>query len=324
MNSVFFHARRTGLAAGLLGLWLVLAVTACRSGSSSSAANAARQAALDSLLSEQSYAKLQPGSFLMGDEEDGKGSDEHFELRMRPRHRVELTKPFELGKYEVTQAQWQAVMGYNPSQFKDDNLPVESISWNEAQEFIKRLQPLDDKYLYRLPTEAEWEYACRAGSTGLFSGTEWKEVEPKKERARESESERKRAKEITRDPKAELEAEARRDTPEYYKDLLPQAWFRVNSQRKTHPVGQLKPNAWGLYDMHGNVAELCQDWFDFHYYKQSPVKDPQGPETGIQRINRGGNWQMPASYCRAAMRVYGDVNEKLPMIGMRLARMAKP
>lgn len=305
------------------------------------AAGSKTQDVIDQLLSEQGFVKVQPGGFWMGDEEH-EPTHEHYEQRMRPRHQVEITKPFELGKYEVTQAQWQAVMGSNPSNFKGDNLPVESVSWNDVQLFLKRLQPLDDKYNYRLPTEAEWEYACRAGSTGIFSGQNLKEeeeaeaAEAAKEKskeavARERERERKKTKraskedkeqELRRDARDEMEREARKDTPAFYQNLLPQAWFRINSQRTTHPVGQLQPNAWGLYDMHGNVAELCQDWFAFGYPKEA-IKDPQGPENGTHRINRGGSWQMPASYCRAAVRLYADINEKQPIIGFRLARQVR-
>jgi formylglycine-generating enzyme required for sulfatase activity len=309
----------------------------CSAGcSGNQAASSKSQIILDQMLGEQNFVKVQPGSFWMGDEEH-EPTDEHYELRMRPRHQVEITKPFELSKYEVTQAQWQAVMGTNPSHFKGDNLPVESVSWNDVQLFLKRVQPLDDKYIYRLPTEAEWEYACRAGSTGLFSGQTFASVEEAEEakdkrgkveererageKAKAAKKEYKEA-ESPRDARREMEREARKDTPAFYKELLPQAWFRINAQRSTHPVGQLQANAWGLYDMQGNVAELCQDWFAFGYTKE-PIKDPQGPETGTQRINRGGSWQMPASYCRAAVRLYGDVNEKQSIIGFRLARQAQ-
>lgn len=298
------------------------------------AAGSKAQDIIDQMLSAQNFAKVQAGSFWMGDEES-EATREHYELRMRPRHQVEITKPFELGKYEVTQAQWQAVMGDSPSYFKGDNLPVESVSWDDVQLFLKRVQPLDDKYVYRLPTEAEWEYACRAGSKGFFSGQDFNEENTEgheeSDKSRERERERDKANlgkkdvkesETQRDVIKEMEREARKDTPAYYKNLLPQAWFRINSQRSTHPVGQLQPNAWGLYDMHGNVAELCQDWFAFGYSKDA-VKDPQGPETGTQRINRGGSWQMPASYCRSAVRLYSEVKEKQSIIGFRLARQAK-
>src|SRR6185295_12837821 len=128
-------------------------------------------------------------------------------------HKVRITRQFEIGKYEVTQEQWQAVMGDNPSNFKGANLPVEKVSWNDAQDFLLKLNARDG-YTYRLPTEAEWEYACRAGSMGDFAG-----------------------------------------------ELDDVAWYDKNSGSKTHPVGQKRPNVWGLYDMHGNVSEWCSDWY---------------------------------------------------------------
>ncbi len=206
----------------------------------------------------------------------GEGSgDEH------PRHQVTISKGFQMGKFEVTQAQWEAVMGSNPSHNYGvgDNNPVYYVSWNNCQSFVSKLNELDSGYTYRLPTEAEWEYACRAGSTTVYS---------------------------------------------YGNDsgqLGQYAWYNDNSNSKTHPVGEKKPNAWGLYDMHGNVWEWCQDWYDGDYYDNSPGTDPQGPNSGSYRVIRGGSWNNDAGYCRSAFRyginpdnVYGD-------FGLRLVRL---
>ncbi len=217
--------------------------------------------------------KLIPaGEFLMGSPagEAGRDSDEG------PQHRVKITKPFYLGVHEVTQAQYEAVMGKKPSYFKGSDLPVESVSWEEAKEFCQRLSARENR-TYRLPTEAEWEYACRANTTTAYNfGNETSQ-------------------------------------------LGGSAWFYGNSDGKTHSVGAKRPNAWGLYDMHGNVWEWCEDWYGAEYYAKSPPEDPTGPATGSDRVFRGGSWSVSAANCRAANRsgyVPGYRNSRL---GFRVA-----
>jgi len=195
---------------------------------------------------------IPPGEFTMGEGGDA--------------HKVTITKAFYLGKYELTQEEWEAVMGKagNASEFKGPRNPVESVSWGDCQLFLEKLNEKlgDARGSYRLPTEAQWEYACRAGSTGewCFGDSEF--------------------------------------------GLDDYGWYEKNSEKKTHPVGEKKPNAWGLFDMHGNVWEWCADWFREDYYKTSPQNDPPGPSTpfGSFRVRRGGSWFNDAGNCRSADR----------------------
>ena len=176
----------------------------------------------------------------------------------KPVHKVTITKPFYMGKYEVTQEQWEAVMGSNPSNFKGAKNPVEQVSWEDCEKFIGKLKEKVSGRDFRLPTEAEWEYACRAGSTTDYCYGDGDE-----------------------------------SLDEY-------AWYYGNSESKTHPVGQKKANAWGLYDMHGNVWEWCSDWYGD--YADGAVSDPKGPESGSARVLRGGSWGGNARDCRSACR----------------------
>ena len=218
--------------------------------------------------------KLIPaGEFMMGSPDDDSGKTDY----ETPQHLVRITKPFYLGIHEVTQEQYEKVMDKNPSKFKGSSLPVEQVSWEDVTEFCKKLSEMDEEYDYRLPTEAEWEYACRAGTTTIYScGDKW--------------------------------------DPSY-------AWFDSNSSGKTHPVGLKQPNAWGLHDMHGNVFEWCQDWYDGAYYKSSPSDDPAGPATGSGRVLRGGGWNGAAGRCRSAFRYrFAPVNHGIDL-GFRVAQV---
>jgi formylglycine-generating enzyme required for sulfatase activity len=228
------------------------------------------------------FVRIEPGKFIMGSTEN---EDE------KPRHLVEITRPFSLGDREVTQRQYQAVMGVNPSEFKgSDDLPVERVSWLDAVTFCNKLSAKEGRTPcyringeqvtviagngYRLPTEAEWEYACRAGST-------------------------------TRYPFGDNEA-----------DLGEFAWFSGNSERKTHPVGQRRPNRWGLYDMLGNVWEWCQDGYDAGYYATSPPADPPGPSGASSRVIRGGCcFNSP----RPADRFWSTPEDRIYDLGFHLA-----
>jgi formylglycine-generating enzyme required for sulfatase activity len=185
------------------------------------------------------FINISPGEFVMG----CSTGDNDCTADEKPAHRVQITKAFEIGKYEVTQSQWQAVMGSNPSAIKGDDHPVEMVSKNDAHDFLAKLNARNDGYKYRLPTEAEWEYAARAGTTGTTAAS-----------------------------------------------LDEIAWYGANSDDTTHPVGMKKPNAWGLYDMLGNVREWVEDVYTRDFYSNSPVADPIGPQAG-RGGGQGGNFQ---------------------------------
>jgi formylglycine-generating enzyme required for sulfatase activity len=215
------------------------------------------------------FVQIAPGSFLMG--RNG-GSPEEGPVRT-----VTLTRAFELKATEVTQEEWQSVMGNNPSRFATcgATCPVEQVSWSDVQEFLSRLNEADPGRNYRLPTEAEWEYAAKAGATGEYGGTGV---------------------------------------------LNEMGWWQGNSEGRTHPAARKLPNAWGLYDMHGNVWEWVQDWFADGYYAQGINVDPSGPESGTFRGYRGGSWNFSASYARTASRFGGRPANRYDFVGFRLAR----
>jgi formylglycine-generating enzyme required for sulfatase activity len=213
------------------------------------------------------FVWIPPGTFMMGTPK-GENEQESFGRFDETQHKVTLTKGFYMGVHLVTQEQWQEVMGNNPSHFKGEkNLPVDQVSWHDCQEFIKKLREKDKaKKAYRLPTEAEWEYACRAGTTTPFHFGETISTE-----------------------QANYNGKAVYGTGK-------QGVFR----QKTTPVGSFPANAWGLHDMHGNVWQSCQDCFG--NYPKNDVTDPQGPEKGVCRVLRGGSYSSPPSSCRSASR----------------------
>jgi formylglycine-generating enzyme required for sulfatase activity len=219
------------------------------------------------------FVLIPAGTFQMGSNDSDAFDDE------KPVHTVRITQPFYLGKYEVTQGQWQVVMGSNPSKFTSDpNRPVENVSWEDVQEFIRRLNAREGGTTYRLPTEAEWEYAARAGTTTRWSFG---------------------------DDASQLGRYARHDG---------------NAGGPTHPVGQLQPNPWGLYDMHGNVWEWVQDWYG--KYTSGTAVDPTGPSSGSRRVNRGASWCNAARVCRSAVRNGDAPDYRRGNLGFRLLRVA--
>jgi formylglycine-generating enzyme required for sulfatase activity len=209
------------------------------------------------------------GEFMMGSPAEEKGRLQN----EGPVQRVRITKPFYMGKHEVVQSQWQEVIGSDPSHFGGSaGLPVETVSWDDCQRFLHKAGNR-----LRLPTEAQWEYACRAGARTRFSfGND----------------------------EGELGAHA---------------WYGENGERETHDVGQKKPNAWGLYDMHGNLWEWCADWYDDKYCAGSPANDPQGPNDGVLRVFRGGSWGGGPGNCRSARRSGGTPDYRTYGIGFRLS-----
>jgi formylglycine-generating enzyme required for sulfatase activity len=241
------------------------------------------------------------GSFLMGSPD----SDQDAQGNEKPQHPVRITRPFYLGVTEVTQEQYEAVIGRNPSWFsasgggKDSvagqdtgEHPVENVSWNDAIEFCNKLSAreglkryyssggvvLPDGDGYRLPTEAEWEYACRAGSESRYSYGD----DPAK--------------------------------------LGEHAWFDANADGKTHPVRQKSVNLWGLYDMHGNVWEWCWDGYQGDYYNASPAADHPGQSRAADRVHRGGGWFSLPRFCRSAHRIRSSPGYRFDYLGLRVAR----
>jgi formylglycine-generating enzyme required for sulfatase activity len=229
---------------------------------------------------------ISPGKFVMGSPPNEIG---HYLDKEQPQTRVTLTRGYWISRYEVTQAEFEKVMGFNPSLFQGDaQRPVEDVTWDSATEYCAALTALEQQnghllaaFEYRLPTEAEWEYAARAGTTTRFSYGD-----------------------------------------DFGYELLPQyAWYSGNSGLWSHPVGQKLPNPWGLYDMHGNVFEWCSDWFG-----QLPgrwVADPNGPAGGTDRIIRGGYWDSTSAFCRSASRFHFPPQTRISYVGFRVALAEK-
>ncbi len=209
------------------------------------------------------FVLIPSGSFTMGSNSTEGDNDE------KPPHTVAISRSFYLARTEVTQAQWMALMKSNPSKFQGNDLPVEQVSWNNAQEFIQNLNAMEKTTRYRLPTEAEWEYACRAGTAIDHSD-----------------------------------------------DMSSFGWYSPNSQGTTHPVGQKQANAWGLYDMLGNVYEWCEDWVDI--YPREMVTDPHGPSSGSRRVARGGSWFVHANRTRSYFRDSFNPEYRFADMGFRI------
>jgi formylglycine-generating enzyme required for sulfatase activity len=234
------------------------------------------------------FIEISSGSFLMGADDDVSGAL----ASEKPQHKVTISSSFYIARYEVTQAEWENVMGYNPYELDKSNsyynLPgmaeritypdhPATVSWEDAQEFIQQLNAKEGHNRYRLPTEGEWEYACRAGTATAYSF-----------------------------------GDDSRRLGEY-------AWYGENfAAGGTHPVGKKKPNPWGLYDMHGNVWEWVQDYYSDTYYAISPILDPQGPESGTNHVVRGGSWHETATSWRSTSRKPYSADYRGISIGFRL------
>lgn len=219
------------------------------------------------------FTLIPAGFFRMG----AVDHDRNASREEKPEHGVRITRPFYLGRFEVTQAQWEAVMGENPyslertrsswndlirqpGRFIAPQKPA-TVSWNDAQSFIKRLNQMEGHNRYRLPTEAEWEYAARAGSEDIYS------------------------------------------FGDDYQQLERYAWYGGDfATGSTHPVGRKLPNAWGLHDMQGNVWEWVQDWYEAYYYSNASIDDPAGPPSGSKKVVRGGSWHQTGDGWRLSAR----------------------
>jgi len=229
------------------------------------------------------FVYVPAGTFKMGSPTREKGRDED-----EARYTVTITKSFYIQATEVTQGQWRRMMETNPSYYKDcgDECPVERVSWNDCQAFIRKLNRLENTNQYRLPTEAEWEYACRAGTTKAFANGGITESQ------------------CGLDPNLDL-----------------MGWYCGNSGSQTHPVGKKRRNAWGIYDMHGNVWEWCEDWYG--PYPKKNATDPTGPSAGRKKVIRGGSCLNAASGCRSAYRGRDSEFGRGRDLGFRLVRMVQ-
>lgn len=223
------------------------------------------------------FVWVPPGSFMMGSPSEEKDRQPN-----ESRHKVTLSKSYYMGVYPVTQGQWQAVMGINPSCFKgDDQLPVETVSWEDCQRFLTKLRAMERRP-YRLPTEAEWEYCCRAGTTTPFHFGETLFTDQAN-----------------------------------YNGMLTYGDGKKGVYREeTTPVSRFPANAWGLHDVHGNVFQWCQDWYGDG--PRADAVDPQGPDKGAYRVLRGGSWYSFPRYCRSASRLRAAPGYRDSLCGLRV------
>ena len=227
------------------------------------------------------FVLIPAGEFVMGSEVG--------DVDEKPIHRVRITKPFYMGTCEVTQEEYEKVMGRNPSQFTSRRNPVEKVSWNNAVEFCTRLSQKEGA-TYRLPTEAEWEYACRAGTRSPFCFGEIIST----------------------------------DMANYNGDYAYGKGPKGVNRKRTVPAGSFQPNAFGLHDMHGNVWEWCGDFYAQDYYAKSPRQDPKGPPTGRLRMLRGGSWNYKPWFCRGGFHIGSPPNNVENDIGFRLVYDPNP
>ena len=241
------------------------------------------------------FVRIEPGTFVMGTTEEREEAlrvsrlwRPHLSIA-QPAHEVTITQGFYLGKYEITQGQWEAVMGTTPwsnqgQVLEDPDCPASYLSWEDVHQFVQRMNTTAEDSLYRMPTEAEWEFACRAATTTIWSFG---------------------------DDAAQL--------GEY-------AWFRANTsdggEGYAHQAGTRQPNPWGLYDMHGNMAEWVQDWYA--PYSEENQEDPQGPPSGSERVFRSGYYYILAPYTRSAFRYHYAPDYRGDGVGARLLRMGPP
>jgi formylglycine-generating enzyme required for sulfatase activity len=237
------------------------------------------------------FVRLPAGEFIMGTEDfdqlaEEVDADKLDNLKKElPPHKVRISKDFYMATTEVTQSVWKQIMDSEPGSYKrwqrEDwaQLPVAYVSWDSVQDFIRKVNEGDDRFVYRLPTEAEWEYAARAGTTGL--------------------------------------------RPFDYVEMDEYAWYRYSSDNKPMPVGQLKANAFGLYDMIGNVWEWVEDSYSENYYHISPNVDPPGPALASRKVMRGGSYHCTPERARVAIRGSNMRHNGLPVLGFRLAAELK-
>jgi formylglycine-generating enzyme required for sulfatase activity len=232
---------------------------------------------------------IPPGEFMMGSRDTveevgrkGGGKNTYF-THEHPQHRVKITNGFFMGSTEVTQGQYREIMGKNPSHFKGEDNPVETVSWDDAVKFCKKLSEKEGK-TYRLPTEAEWEYACRAGTSSPFHTGETIST----------------------------------SQANYNGNYVYGNGAKGVYHERTMSVGSFPRNAFGLYDMHGNVWEWCQDWYGKGYYETSPTTDPQGPSTGVYRLLRGASWSICPWNCRSASRYWNAPFARYDYFGFRI------
>ncbi|WP_197734442.1 formylglycine-generating enzyme family protein [Sphingobacterium thalpophilum] len=244
----------------------------------------------ESKVADTLFVRVKAGDFMMGASEN----DHEASHSEKPQHKVTISKDFYISKFEVTQKQWEDVMGYSCFDLDRSNpfynLPgmkeritkpdhPANVSWEDAQKFINKLNEKEGKNIYRLPTEAEWEYAAKAGTTTAYSFGDNK------------------------------------------KDLDKYAWYGGDfSTGGTHPVGKKLPNPWGLYDVHGNVWEWVQDWYSDDYFEQSPQTDPKGPDAGSNKVVKGGSWHATSDSWRSSFRKPYKPDYRGISIGFRIIK----